>query len=274
MYRLSVKAGPVVNDSVTVAWADQKAKGFNGKLSIDFSREEYRGLTSNDKQIVAELTAIRHLLFRRKIWSSGIESGVGQGLLLTGEKVELTVSKGGIKRLARQDSHKHFLVPHVYYLVSRLCGVTILVSKQDPATNAKPAEPEYAIIRPYESPYEPVMVQSIGAPLVITKHAYNRFAQPGIYPYDRTQGDKAESPKYPCTTLMRSVRRKKGAMCIPVPDKVLRHKQRKYKNGGNEEHWALVATDLVMIVADTEDAPGVKTVITVYRRRQDERKFA
>lgn len=271
-YRLSVKAGPVQEEAVTVQWASMKAPRLNGKLSVDFSDGAHTELSNNDKQIVAELTAIRHLLFRRKIWSSGVESGLGQGLLLNGEKVELTVSKGGIKRLARQDSHKHFLVPHVYYLNSRLYGTTISVSKADPDPGAGAADPEHARIEPYTAPYEPFLSHAVGCPIIITKHAYDRFAEPANYPYFREKASADWEPKNPRTTLAKHVRRKNGAMCIPLPEHVLKHKQRKYKNGGNEEHWALVGTDLVMILTANEDASGVKTVVTIYKRPKEGEK--
>lgn len=180
-------------------------------VHVDFEHEEI--------DLVAELAAIRYLIFERRVFNRAPSAGNGY---------KLVVSKGAIRKLALGKSTKKFAEKFASFLSSRLQGAVIDVS-QNMEFMASLEEAEIQTLhverKVYANTYDEIDTPAIGK-ILITRHAVERYQE------RITSGD----PKKPRGSLVRRLLHP-GLHQIPLTDKILRHKERKYGRDNQVEAW-------------------------------------
>ncbi|MFC6674008.1 hypothetical protein [Marinobacterium aestuariivivens] len=201
-----------------------------------------------DSALIAELVALQHLLFDRKVFDR--EPGAGAGY-------KLVVSKGAIRKLALGKSNKAYATKFAAFLSNRMKGVTIEVS-QDYEFMAKPDEVEPELLggerEVYANTYDAIETPAMGRVLV-TQHAVEQY-QARI-----TSG----SPKKPWASLVGRLMHPELRM-MKVDEKVLRHKARKYGRSDNVEFWGHPTSVFVYQVLREDN--GDRVLVTVFERSE------
>lgn len=131
-----------------------------GVLLVDVLSSEF------DRDVIAELTAAQHLLETIEVCSRD----------RTGNNLLITVSHGCIRKLAQGRSAKAHLAPYAMFLRTRFVEAEIAVSKDggfvlEHRANASRSELRVTCARPS------CVALPDGAPVGVTAHALERFAQ-------------------------------------------------------------------------------------------------
>ena len=117
-----------------------------------------------DAKVVAELSAARWLLEQRNVC----------GHDKTGSGLELFVSAGAIKKLARGGSAKTYLLRYAHFLRTRFLGADITVENREPDWIEFPcAVPDTLVAAPE---VERLELRGFG-PVEVTSHAIEKYAE-------------------------------------------------------------------------------------------------
>lgn len=239
MMKLTTASSTVGPNMCRVRWATG-TKHF-GIIDIRFQEE------LPDLEIAGELTAIRHLLFRAKVFNRDVISGNG---------IQLNVSKGAIKKLFLGRSTKKHLLDISYFLRVRLTEITVEVAKDSPFLPAddkcEPIE-----IKPFQINYEPIITMNL-VPVHITDHARRRYKM-----YIERANNDENSLKNPLKSLIDRLSNK-SLVRETLPDRVLKHKLKKYKIDF-AEFWTHPSSKMHYVIVN-DPANDMKILVTVFIR--------
>jgi len=164
-----------------------------------------------DAESAAEIVAIRHLLGARKVFGPNAK----------GNGVQITCSKGAVKKIVRGSSTKAGLFEYGYPLLTRYADADYSVSK-DSKWIREPCEAERIDAAAQACGIEALETLAFG-PVGITVHAMRRYLERGVDGLSMSAG-------------WRSLARRLDSGLEPVrlPEKVARHKLRKYGQARTE----------------------------------------
>lgn len=201
---------------------------------------------TEDAEVMAELVAIKYLLFDMKVFDRVPMSAKGY---------KLVVSRGAIKKLAQGRSDKQHLKRHAYILSTTLKGIAIEVAhRADWVTeqtheNVERIDESAIRIRNHDIVDTPVMGK-----VLITQHAVDQY---------QTRSP-SEAPSVPRATLIKRITHP-DLVNFALDERVLAHKARRYGRSDNVEVWGHeTSTTRFLTVRDEEE--GIRTLVTVYRR--------
>ena len=181
-----------------------------------------------DSELIAEAAALQYLLFSKQVFDREPEAGAGY---------KLTVSKGAIKKASKGKTSKKFLVPYTRYLTTRMSGIEIVVCHNSTfldfdRSGSDVAHDQLSLSAgadqdgdQRESEAEIVDAGNIGQ-LKITKHAYQQFVE-------RLGTGEPKKPWAALTSRLKNPEMQQRN----IPEKVLKHKARKYGDVTNLEVW-------------------------------------
>lgn len=201
---------------------------------------------ASDAAIVAELAALHHLLSHRAVFGA---DRAGNGL-------QISVSFGAIRKLARGVSSKSHLLAHSRFLSTRYVDASITVAKDhrwvDPA-RASTRKETLTVTHPLP---EVVNVPAMG-PVGVSVHVVERLMQRANFPsmaacwhhLQRTLGDPS-------------------LQVIKLPPEILRHKVEKYGRAAGI-HLAAPHSPWHFVVSDGQlpSSGGLPMLVTAYVRR-------
>lgn len=222
-----------------VQWAVGRKRG--GIVKVHLPSERL------DPELIAELCAMRFLLLDKRVFNVTPSSGRGYCL---------QVSSGAIRKLALKKSTKSHAFSYASFLMSRMLGAKIqVVAKNepfmfdgDPVFDEETIHPDPQI---YASANEAIETPTMGK-LYITAHAVQRYVERNI------SGDS----KNPWLTLVKRVQHPELRQ-IPIPDKHLIHKRRKYGQDNQVEVWAHPTSTLSYVIINEGEN---RVLVTVFRR--------
>lgn len=202
----------------------------------------------NDPTLIAELAAIRHLLFERKVFNCEVLDGVG---------IKLYVGRGAIKKLSRASSSKSEVFGYAAFVRTRLAGVTIEVCRKPSEflpelTDDVSKEDVTVSFDEYYRPHEPYETPAMGT-LYITYHALEAYID------KISTGD----PRRPFKSLVKRLNNPKLEQ-VPLPERVLKHKARKYGPDKTVEAWSMPHGDFTYLCALEN---GKRTLVTVFENK-------
>lgn len=199
----------------------------------------------DESDLLAELAAIKHLLFDRQVFDRAPVSARGY---------KLVVSKGAIKKLALGRSTKRFAQQYAVPLTTRLEGIDIEVSQSRawlPAEEELPVEPLY-VQKGFTRDYDMIETPSMGKVLV-THHAVEQYME-------RVVGNGAKDPRLSLQMRLMNPELEQ----VPLDAKVLRHKEAKYGRADNVQIWGHPSSSTRFVVLRENPDHGV--LVTVFRR--------
>tara|TARA_R110001583_G_scaffold7080_2_gene35222 strand:+ start:390 stop:1109 length:720 start_codon:yes stop_codon:yes gene_type:complete len=236
MMMLSTYSVLTENQSASVFWRIGLTRGGCVQLTLDDGVE-------SDKELIAEILAIKYLLYQKRVFDHQI--GTGKGF-------QLNVSKGAIKKCALGKSGKQHVLTHAKYLAG-VPEMNIQVSKddfrnvlEDPQVDVISAEDIIEETRVVETP-------CLGD-VVVLRHAVDRYAQ------RITDGE----PKNPWASLVKRLMHP-ALQRLTIPENVLTHKERKYGSTKNLELWGHSNSALKLLLIN-EPEKSRKLLITVFQR--------
>lgn len=231
---------------VRVYWSTGLVK--NG--CVDVNTASY----SKDVEVLAELIAIRHLLFhvqvfdRKPLWGSGIE---------------LTVASEEILHLFDRTSRKAHLYPYFRYVPAcleqiKICLKCPFVDEDCFRLHAKSTVHTVdGSLEAYKNPNE-VWHTAFGD-LFLTKHAVEQF-------FTRSEAGLGGSPKNPRAALLRLLGPKSSRFVrVELPVMVEVHKSIKYGTSYISEFWADPDTGMHLTIVKPVSG-GPSTLVTVFFR--------
>ncbi|RSE57583.1 hypothetical protein EGT81_19285 [Alcaligenes faecalis] len=227
--------------TVLVHWKVGLNRGGCIDVSIPFATE--------NPSLVAELCVIRHLLLRQRVFNV---------LPMSGKGISLYVSTGAIRKLLLGTSNKRDAQRYAAFLKPRFEGIEIKVvheSIQDyPKSEDKANHHQINVSDPYfTSPYDPVAGPAIGQ-VIITSHAVEQYVK----------RSGVELIKNPWASLAHRLMHEELKK-LPLPEQVIRHKERKYGKNNVVEAWGHENSLFGYLVIT--DETGQRLVVTVYRRQ-------
>lgn len=240
MMILATRPEVVDQSTVFVHWKVGQNRGGCVRVTIPSETE--------NSPLVAELCTIRHLLLRKQVFNV---------LPMTGKGIALYVSTGAIRKLLLGTSNKKDAQAYARFLKPRLDGIDIKVV-HEPIDNFPHSQDdlnhcEISATEPYfETPYDPIEGPAIGQ-VIITAHAVEQ--------YIKRSG--AELIKNPWASLMHRLMHE-DLKKLPLPDNVIRHKERKYGKDNVVEAWGHENSLFGYLVIT--DETGKRMLVTVYRR--------
>lgn len=240
MMILSTK--PFMTDNpqvVNVLWCTGSVK--RGGLRIHLPRHY------NEPSLVAELCALRHLIFTVQPFNV---------FTIDGKGIELHTSSGAIKKLALRRSTKAEAMPYSRFLRTRLSALTYgVLGKSDPIPSMDDPDLEWEDLiiteEQFQAPYEPIVCGNLGA-LAITDHAIERYRQ-------RVESGE---PKSPIRSLLRRLSNPR-LQKLHLSEKVLKHKNRKYGSNNDIEVWGHESSEIAFLVLNK---PEQKILLTTFIR--------
>lgn len=205
--------------------------------------------TTEDKDVIAELLAIKYLLFTKQVFDRLPLSGLGY---------ELVVSRGAIKKAAQGRTSKKHLIPHAAFLNLSLSGAEITIDKKKDPHLPELASNDISVQTIHAGggydntdTYDTIETPAHGK-LRITRHALDQFTE------RLSTGD----PKRPYKALVDRLSNPELELKL-IPEKVLQHKARKYGSADNLEVWGHRSSQMNYVVVK-EDVNRV--LVTVFRR--------
>lgn len=242
MMSLSVHAQKFSQRQAQVFWyIGQERKGILN-ISFDFESEEF--------EIIAELVAIRHLIFEKL--SFEVEPFFGKGY-------RLAVSRGAIKKLFRGTSSKAFAGQFAAFLKIRMEEAVIEVDRWlDKFGHDKESWPQETIeasYHQYSSPHTMIETPVLGK-IFITQHAIEQF---------RARHDSADEIRAPLASLVQRLKHPNMAIEL-LPESVLEQKKRRYGRADNIQ--ALRHPDSQDTFLILTDESGDKNLVTVFGQRE------
>lgn len=255
MMILSTSPAPGENKNTTdVFWTTGYKT--NGVISVQLGNEEA------DPLLIAELVAIRHLLFVKQVFGRKPISGKGY---------ELRVFSGAIKKIAQGRSTKSSIVPYGLFLSGAMSGIQIKVEKE------KTDNPLFGTVDTRSIDFIDATVTQIMVPqeqwdtalgtIYITRHAIEQYES-------RLNQRNRDAVSNPELSFHRAIGpdRIGHFMRVNLPEDVLGRKFSKY--GDSEvETWCNPHTSLHLTVVTKNESPGV-LVTCFYRENQDYSQFA
>lgn len=222
-----------------VHWTVGRKRG--GSVTVSLSPE------LEDAELIAELCAMRYLLLDKRVFNVSPTSGKGYCL---------QVSTGAIRKLVLRKSTKSAAFPYAAFLSSRMHGAKIeVISKTEPILfdDAPVLEQEHISPDPdvYASANEAIDTPAMGK-VFVTAHAVQRYIERNI------SGDS----KNPWLTLTRRLQHPELKI-LPIPDKHLNHKRRKYGESNQVETWGHANSSLAYVIVNDGSC---RVVVTVFRR--------
>lgn len=204
---------------------------------------------SPDAELIAELCAMRYLVFERMVFDRKPMRGKGY---------RFVVSTGAIRKLVLGKSSKKQLQPYARFLAETMEGCEIIVKKDisraDPADVAIQIDQIYADPKDFMSPVE-VTINAPSMGIVhITKHALDRYQQCG-----NIGGDPIKNPLNSLTKRLLN----EEIIQVTMPRLVAEHKVRKYGANNISECWARPGSTLHFQVSNCS---GTRTLVTIFRR--------
>lgn len=231
--------------SVNVFWST----GFknNGIVKVLFDDGK------KDQALIAELIAIRYLLFAKKIFGRKPISGKGY---------ELRVYSGAIKKIEQGRSAKEDIVPYGIFLVGPMSGVQIKVMKQKvcgPLFGTEDTRSTDTIDASEEGNLIPQEIWDTAlGELYITRHAIEQY-ETRLNERNRDPVANAELSFHRAISPDKAYSFRK----VELPVSVKKHKQSKY--GDDEsEIWCCLKTSLHITVLRKDNAPGL--LVTCFYR--------
>lgn len=200
----------------------------------------------DDIELLAELAALRYLLFERQVFNRAPGSGLGY---------RLVVSKGAIRKLALGRSSKRHAQKYAAFLTSRMKGVTIEVSQSMehmPDVSEEAPELLHADRKEYAATHDAIDTPAMGT-VYLTAHAVEQY----------TKRISTGDPKRPWASLVGRLQHP-DLQLLPLPERVLRHKARRYGTADNVEAWGHQDSKFTYLVINNN---GQRTVVTVFERR-------
>lgn len=202
------------SSTATVYWKHSEQK--HGAINVVFPFE------SNDVDIMAELVAINYLIFDKEIY--GLKPLHGSG-------IELSVSKGAIKKAALNKTAKKELVKFASFINFLLDGCVIKTHKKR-SNNAPIHKDDFEIINvdveKYTSTKLILNTPAMGD-IEVTSHALERYKERMI----------AESGTESKTALKSLANRlmHKELVEVKLPENVIKHKLKKYGRVDDFSVW-------------------------------------
>lgn len=207
------------------------------KVEMDFE--------SPDIAIIAELSAINHLMFHKQVFNINPMSGKG---------IELVVSKGAVKKLVLGKSSKASCKKFAASIQNRLQDVTIKVSKSKVEMLAL-AESDIEYLHADTATFTETLT-SIDSPsmgtIYITAHAVEQYEA-------RHLSGSLSKPLASLVSRLKNPELRK----IELPPKVLKHKERKYGRSDNVEAWSHPTSTVKFLIVNN-DQNGKKILVTVF----------
>lgn len=234
MMRLRTLSEKVSNTEARVVW--RTGERLSGILDVTLEQSH------EESDLLAELAAIKYLLFEKQVFDRVPVSPQGY---------QLIVSKGAIKKLARNKSNKTFAQLYAFPLTTRLEGISIEVSQKrewfpDPAEIQ--VEPIY-VQKAFAREYDVIDTPAIGRVLV-TQHAVDQYTA-------RVLDEGAKNARA-------SLQQRLGNPELRVFDldeAVLQHKAKKYGRADNIQVWGHpTSTTRFMVLRDKQDYGVLVTV--------------
>lgn len=239
---------PVVIDSNTVRvhWTT----GYRNHGIVDVAVGE----DVEDRDAVAELVAIRFLIFNKEVYGRRPLSGTGY---------ELRVFSGVVRKLVQRKSSKKNLFSYAMYLAGPLQGITVTVEKKpaDHPLYGTPTTWQSDQVDATDDEYKTPHVKwktSLGE-LYITRHAVEQFA-------NRLGSQNDAELSQPMNSLLKALN---PTTCefyrVELAETVSDRKNRKYGPGETAEHWRNPESGLtVTILRDAGRDAG--TLVTCFYR--------
>lgn len=232
-------------NNVRVYWSTGMRK--HGVVTVDVKQQK-------DREIIAELAAIRYLVFDKKVFDRRPVGGSGY---------QLRVYSGAVKKLAQRRSEKPHLVAHALFLSRSFSGVNITVMKQkvtDPLFGTVDTWIYDCISLPGSSgqAVQEHWSTAIG-PLCITQHAIEQFEK-------RLNLQNRDPLANPVASLLRALNvGPERFVRVRLPAKARLQKALKYDQKARVEHWKDIRSGLHLSVARENPAdPG--TLLTCFYR--------
>ncbi|HDZ39588.1 MAG TPA: hypothetical protein ENH62_15160 [Marinobacter sp.] len=236
MNYLSIKAIKMNELEARVLWSVSAAK--NGAILVRSEK------ALPDIEIIAELTAAKHLIMERTILGNTVRNGTG---------VHLTFSRGAIKKLATGKSAKKHLQKYAAFLSSRLVGAQVEVNKK---MDRLPCDdtPASEVVSPDARTYIELETPAIGR-VLISDHALQRFIE-RFFPGKQENALKSLEERL-LNPELRPVK---------LPENVRAHKDRKY--GQERRRVYRHPTDVVHFGVITRGEDQI--LVTVFNRNDTE----
>lgn len=202
-----------------------------------------------DTAAIAELVAIRHLLFERQVFDRPVVSGSG---------ILLIVSTPVIKKVARGKTSKTHLLQLGCFFSTSLAGVTLQDAKSaDIELPGIEDEVPAIVVSACESPDYDIIETPVLGKIRITLHVIEQYEK-------RLHSGDAKRPMISLSKRLKH----EGLVRQPLPDAVIRHKLSKYGSVDDLEIWGHSSSQMHFTVL-RDSATGIGTLVTIYRRHSD-----
>ena len=203
----------------------------------------------SDASAIAELVAIRYLLFIDNVFDRVIQTGKG---------IAIDVSIPVVKKAARGKTSKQHLSLLARYFETNLAGVVLGDTRKSDGFLPNPGDdvPETHISKNDVVPYDVIHTTAMGD-IRITKHAIEKF----------TKSLNSEDLKAPLTSMIGRLKHE-GISLQALPEKVIKHKLKKYGTVENLETWGHDSSQMHFTVT-RDKKTGVGTVVTCFKRHSD-----
>lgn len=245
---MTLSTVPVVADDevVRVHWTTGLRN--NGVVDVEL------GADVEDRSVVAELIAIRFLVFDKLVFGRRPVSGKGY---------ELRIHSGAIRKVLQRRSTKKNLIGFCMFLSGPFDGVTLTVMKQRETDRIFGTAETWQADRVDGTDPENKVPQekwetAIGE-LYITKHAVEQFAK-------RLNATNDAEMTNPMSSLLRALNPTKGSLeRVLLNEDVMERKDRKYGPHDDATHWRNTESGFVFTVLNSDgDRPG--TLVTCFYR--------
>lgn len=210
-----------------------------GIIEVELPRE------SEDAAVIAELAAIKHLIFEDRIFNCDVVHGDGFTLI---------VSKGAIKKLTQGKSTKEHLAKYGAYFAYRLKGVKVIVSGTDQhLPNEDDENVLFEVIKASAATHDVIQTPAMGE-VHVTKHSIDQFVERCLHGI----------PKSPWKTVVKMLKhpdliQKESDLTLWQRVK----KKTKYGGDGTAELWKHPNSTVEFFLIDNG---GYKTLVTIYDR--------
>lgn len=210
-----------------------------GIIEVELPRE------SEDAAIIAELAAIKHLMFEDKVFNRDVVRGDGFTLI---------VSKGAIKKLSQGNSSKEHLSKYGSYFSYRLKGAKVIVSATD---EHLPTEDDdnalFEVIKASAATHDVIQTPAMGE-VHVTKHAIDQFVERALH----------GKPKSPWKTVVKMLKNPKLVQIesdLTLWQRI--KKQAKYGGDGTAEQWKHPDGTVEFFLVNNGE---YKTLVTIFDR--------
>ena len=237
MMKMTTRALGQIDDEYAVAWRVGTQR--RGIIFVE-------GINIEDPLPAAELVAIRHLVFRNKVFNRDVITGTG---------IALEISSPLIKKLYRGKTTKIHLQPFSHFMQTSMKGVTLTITKDnDEFLPSVGDDVPVEYISADEKPEYDVLETPALGQIRITKHAIDQYEE-------RMHSGEAKNPLVSLYGRLKHPDLKQQ----PLPDRTIKHKLLKYGTVANLEIWGHDTSQMhYVVVRDPNSKIGI--LVTVYKR--------